>query len=223
MRSLARLVRRREPRPSPSRLDDVRRAVAARRPLPTARLAAVTRLGRRPDEARGPRVRRPAARAGRSSTGSSRRHAAPTAPRTSSAGRSSSSRTGSGSARSPTSAPYAGHLAGAAAAIALVTPDPRDAGQPLSVMWDLGGAAAQMMLVAWELGIGSCPATVYEQDAARELLGLSRRTCGASTSCRSATRRTRPSSPRPPRARRPAAAGRGRPPGALGRLTRARA
>jgi nitroreductase len=28
-----------------------------------------------------------------------------------------------------------------------------------------------MMLVAWELGIGSVPATVYEHDLARELLG----------------------------------------------------
>ena len=28
-----------------------------------------------------------------------------------------------------------------------------------------------MMLVAWELGIGSCPATVYEQAMAKELLG----------------------------------------------------
>ena len=70
-----------------------------------------------------------------------------------------------------TTGPYAGHLAGAAAAIALVTPDPQGPGQPLSVVWDVGGAAAQMMLVAWELGIGSCPATVYEQDRARELLG----------------------------------------------------
>jgi nitroreductase len=67
--------------------------------------------------------------------------------------------------------PWAGHVAGAAAAIALVTPDPRGPGAPLSVMWDLGGAAAQMMLVAWELGIGSCPATVYEPERARELLG----------------------------------------------------
>lgn len=66
---------------------------------------------------------------------------------------------------------YAGHLAGAAAAVALVTPDPHGAGQPLSVLWDLGGAAAQMMLVAWELGIGSCPATVYEPAVAREILG----------------------------------------------------
>lgn len=66
---------------------------------------------------------------------------------------------------------YAGHLAGAAAAVALVTPDPRANGQPLSIEWDSGGAAAQMMLVAWELGIGSCPATVYEQDRARAILG----------------------------------------------------
>jgi nitroreductase len=67
--------------------------------------------------------------------------------------------------------PYAGHVAGAATAVALVTPDPQGPGQPLSVVWDVGGAAAQMMLVAWELGIGSCPATVYEQSAARKILG----------------------------------------------------
>src|SRR4051794_34976627 len=42
--------------------------------------------------------------------------------------------------------PYAGHIAGAAAAIALVTPDTRRPGAPSSVLWDLGGAAAQMML-----------------------------------------------------------------------------
>ena len=67
--------------------------------------------------------------------------------------------------------PWCGHIAGAAVAVALVTPDPRAEGASLSVMWDLGGAAAQMMLVAWELGIGSCPATVYEVGRAREMLG----------------------------------------------------
>lgn len=67
--------------------------------------------------------------------------------------------------------PWAGHLAGAALGIALVTPDPRAAGQPLSVMFDLGQAADNMMLTAWELGIGSVPATVYEQDLVRRLLG----------------------------------------------------
>ena len=67
--------------------------------------------------------------------------------------------------------PWAGHLAGAAAGIALVTPDPSAADSPLSVMFDLGMAAGNMMLAAWELGIGSVPATVYEQDLARRLLG----------------------------------------------------
>ncbi len=67
--------------------------------------------------------------------------------------------------------PYAGHLAGAAVAIALVTPDPSAADSPLSVMFDLGMAAGNMMLAAWELGIGSVPATVYEHDLARRLLG----------------------------------------------------
>ncbi len=67
--------------------------------------------------------------------------------------------------------PWAGHLAGAAVAIALVTPDPAAADAPLSVMFDLGQAAGNMMLVAWEMGIGSVPATVYEHDLARRLLG----------------------------------------------------
>ena len=66
--------------------------------------------------------------------------------------------------------PYAGHVAGAAAAVGLVTPDPRPSGASTSLMWDLGLASENMMLVAWELGIGSCPATVYEQSIAREVL-----------------------------------------------------
>ena len=67
--------------------------------------------------------------------------------------------------------PWADHLAGAAVGIALVTPVSQTADDPLSVMFDLGQAAANMMLVAWELGIGSVPATAYEQDLARRLLG----------------------------------------------------
>jgi len=66
--------------------------------------------------------------------------------------------------------PFAGHLAGAALAIALVTPDPRGSDAPLSILFDLGQAAQNMMLAAWELGIGSVPATVYEHDLARRLL-----------------------------------------------------
>jgi len=67
--------------------------------------------------------------------------------------------------------PWAGHLAGAAVAIALVTPNPAAADAPLSVMFDLGQAAENMMLAAWELGVGSVPATVYDHDRARRLLG----------------------------------------------------
>jgi nitroreductase len=67
--------------------------------------------------------------------------------------------------------PWTGHIAGAAVAIALVTPDPAAADAPLSVMFDLGQAAENMMLAALELGIGSCPATIYQHDRARELLG----------------------------------------------------
>lgn len=73
--------------------------------------------------------------------------------------------------RLSTVGPWCGHIAGASLAVALVTPDPRADGQPLSVMWDLGRAAQNMTLAAWDLGIGSCPATVYEQAACREVLG----------------------------------------------------
>ena len=67
--------------------------------------------------------------------------------------------------------PFAGHLAGAAVAVALVSPDPQKTSAPLSVVFDLGQAADSMMLAAWELGIGSAPVTVYDHDLARTLLG----------------------------------------------------
>jgi nitroreductase len=63
---------------------------------------------------------------------------------------------------------YAGHLAGATIAIALVTPDSAST----SAIWDLGRAAQNMVLAAWELGIGSVPATVYDHALAHRLLGL---------------------------------------------------
>ena len=66
---------------------------------------------------------------------------------------------------------YGGHLAGAAVAVALVTPAPNGP-RGNSIMWDLGRAAQNMVLAAWELGIGSVPATVYDFDLARRLLGL---------------------------------------------------
>ena len=66
---------------------------------------------------------------------------------------------------------YADHLAGAATAVALVTPD-ESAGWRNTRMWDLGRAAQNMVLAAWELGIGSAPATVFEHELASRLLGL---------------------------------------------------
>jgi nitroreductase len=66
---------------------------------------------------------------------------------------------------------YAGHLADAGAAIAIVTPDPRAPGASLSLVFDVGLAAESMMLAAWELGVGSCPVTVYYQAMCRRILG----------------------------------------------------
>ena len=62
---------------------------------------------------------------------------------------------------------YAGHLAGAALGIFILTPDPA---QRWSIMFDAGQSAAYMQLAAWELGLGSCPATIYEPEKAREIL-----------------------------------------------------
>jgi nitroreductase len=39
-------------------------------------------------------------------------------------------------------------------------------------MWDAGRASQNMVLAAWELGIGSVPATVYDHALASRLLGL---------------------------------------------------
>jgi nitroreductase len=66
---------------------------------------------------------------------------------------------------------YAGHLAGATIAIAIVTPD-ATGHYNNSVMWDAGRAAQNMVLAAWNLGIGSVPATVYDHALASRLLGL---------------------------------------------------
>jgi nitroreductase len=62
---------------------------------------------------------------------------------------------------------WAGHLAGAALGVFILTPDPN---QRFSIMFDAGQAAAYMQLAAWELGVGSVPATIYEYEQARKLL-----------------------------------------------------
>jgi nitroreductase len=64
---------------------------------------------------------------------------------------------------------WAGHLAGAALGVAILTPDPS---QRWSVMFDAGQSAAYMQLAAWEMGIGSVIAAVYEPEQAREILGV---------------------------------------------------
>jgi nitroreductase len=64
---------------------------------------------------------------------------------------------------------FSGHLAGAALGVAIITEDPE---QRFSVMFDSGQAAAVMQLAAWGMGIGSCPATIYQHDKARKLLGF---------------------------------------------------
>ncbi|MEJ5225554.1 MAG: nitroreductase family protein [Anaerolineales bacterium] len=64
---------------------------------------------------------------------------------------------------------WAGHLAGAAMGVAILTPDPAEKFQ---TMFDAGQAAAFMQLAGWELGVGSCPASIYEPEKARQILGF---------------------------------------------------
>ncbi len=64
---------------------------------------------------------------------------------------------------------WAGHLAGAALGVAILTPDPT---VKFQTMFDAGQAAAFMQLAAWELGVGSVPASIYEFEKARQILGF---------------------------------------------------
>lgn len=64
---------------------------------------------------------------------------------------------------------WAGHLAGAALGVAILIPDPQAKFQHLV---DCGQAAAFMQLAAWELGVGSCPASIYQPEKAREILSF---------------------------------------------------
>lgn len=60
---------------------------------------------------------------------------------------------------------YAGHLAGAAAGIALV-------GTQTDADMDLGQALAYLQLAARALGYGSCIASMWEPDKAKAILGI---------------------------------------------------
>jgi nitroreductase len=64
---------------------------------------------------------------------------------------------------------WATHIAGAAMAVAIITPNPDTR---FSIMFDAGQSASYLQLAAWELGIGSCLATIYETEKARALLGI---------------------------------------------------
>ena len=66
---------------------------------------------------------------------------------------------------------YAKHLPYAGAAIALIVDAPNP-DHTRSVLWDLGRAAQNIALAAWEMGIGSCPITVQDFDLAAGVLGL---------------------------------------------------
>jgi nitroreductase len=66
----------------------------------------------------------------------------------------------------------AGHIAGAAAAIALVVPRTDDDRTRLLDYYDLGQATYAMALAAADLGIGTGHASVGDQDQARTILGV---------------------------------------------------
>jgi nitroreductase len=64
------------------------------------------------------------------------------------------------------------HIAGAAAAIALVLPQPADERAKVVDQYDLGQATYAIMLAAADLGIGTGHSSVGEQAKAREILGV---------------------------------------------------
>jgi nitroreductase len=59
---------------------------------------------------------------------------------------------------------YAGHLAGAAFGVAIVAQPCYD--------FDQGQAAAYLQLAAWDLGVGSCIASMHDPDKAKAVLGV---------------------------------------------------
>lgn len=64
------------------------------------------------------------------------------------------------------------HIASAAAAIALVVPEPPDERTKLIDQYDLGQATAAMMIAATDLGIGTGHSSVGDQEKARAILGV---------------------------------------------------
>jgi nitroreductase len=64
------------------------------------------------------------------------------------------------------------HIAGAAAAIALVIPQPPDDRTRVVDQYDLGQATYAIMLAAADLGVGTGHSSVGDQEKAREILGV---------------------------------------------------
>jgi len=64
---------------------------------------------------------------------------------------------------------FAGHLAGAALGVLILTPPPE---KFYGALFDAGQAAAYMQLAAWELGIASCLATLHKPEKVYELLEI---------------------------------------------------
>ena len=67
---------------------------------------------------------------------------------------------------------WADHVGTSAATVALVMPGSADPEARETLQYDLGQATMSIMLAAADLDIGSCHASVGDQDLARELLGL---------------------------------------------------
>lgn len=66
----------------------------------------------------------------------------------------------------------AGHIASAAAAIALVVPVPPNERRKVTDQYDAGQATMAMMIAATDLGIGTGHSSVGDQDKARAILGV---------------------------------------------------
>jgi nitroreductase len=64
------------------------------------------------------------------------------------------------------------HIAGAAAAVVLVVPEPADDRTRVVDQYDLGQATYAMMIAAADLGIGTGHSSVGDQEKARAILGV---------------------------------------------------
>jgi nitroreductase len=66
----------------------------------------------------------------------------------------------------------AGHVAGAAAAIVVVSPLPEDERRGELIQYDVGQATMAMMIAAADLGIGTGHSSVGDQELARSIIGV---------------------------------------------------